>query len=70
MFSNSVDMLIKKKKKSGGKEEKKKPIFRMKSAQNEQLFLEISMEGTSFSKRKTEWNFWTNSASHIKSCGV
>lgn len=66
MFSNSVDMLIKKTKEG----EKKEPIFRIKSAQNEQGFLEISIEGTSFSKGKTEWNFWANSASHTKSCGV
>lgn len=49
MFSNSVDMLIKLKK-------KKEPIFRIKNAQNEQPFLEISSEGTLFRKKKTEWN--------------
>lgn len=69
MFRNSVDMLIKKSE-GGGEKGKKEPIFRMKSVQNEQPFLEISIEGTSFSKKKTEWSFWTNSASHTMSCGV
>lgn len=56
MFSNSVDTLKKKNKRG----RKKEPVFRIKSARNEQLFLEKSIEGTSFSKRKTEWNFWAN----------